>query len=166
MAFYLWWHLVKQFISASTAIISAPLLYAFSCLFESAESWTCFHSETQGLLSKTRFSFPKVRVGIKLPNCKRDQSITASRKCLLYLTLFENPSLCFAPWVSTSVPWKTSQRALFSPSMSGQCCPHIFAKHLGDKYTVYLACVIIVAIGQPPICVFPLTSADIRSNSY
>lgn len=88
---------------------------------------------------------PTLELQERPSNCKRDQSVMASRKCLRYSTLFENPCLCSAPWASTSVPWKTNQYALFLPSMSGQCCPRIFAKHLGDKYTTYT--VIIVAFG-------------------
>lgn len=150
MAFYLWCQVAKQFISASKAIISAPfvLLLAFLNLQGYGLAFTLRYKlqDIRALVLKHASVFQRCEWGSN-SRIARETSITTSRKCLHYATLFENPSLCLAPWVSNSVPWKTSRCALFAPCMSRQYCPRIFGKHLGDKYTVYLVCVIIIAFG-------------------
>lgn len=119
--------MVNLLIDVSTVTISTTLLQILLLFFESAGLWTCFFfSELQvtgyqGSCLKACFSVSKMQVGIKkTTNCKRDQRITASGKCLHYLTLFKKLRQCLFHKGTPQCPGKQTSAPYFFPPKSGQ----------------------------------------------
>lgn len=100
----------KQFINASTAAISAPLLYAFPCHFESAGLWTCpllldFEIQViRALVLKHASVFQRCGWGPNFRTVREIRALQLQESILCYLAVFENSKailMCFAPWVDS-----------------------------------------------------------------